>query len=321
MVNTPPISLSIAIVCYRSDSFELRRLITSLLEAVSQLKKGVRTQPIIVWLIDNTEMSFLEGNSLEGVPLKRALLEINKSNNNSQGITKLEAAAITLATFDDLKVQMQEQQVELKLVSGHGNIGYGSAHNLVLANVKSDYHLMLNPDICLDKQCLAEGITYLAKHDATVMATPMAFQENGERQYLCKRYPCVLTLFVRGFCPAWLQKPFAKRLASYEMRELACNKLEKSTEPVVSIISGCFMLCRTSALDAINGFDKRYFLYFEDFDLSLRMARQCKIAYVPSMQIIHGGGNAARKGLNHIFMFVRSGIRFFNSHGWRWLRS
>ena len=301
----------------------------SLLNAVEQLKKGMNTQPIIVWLIDNSETDCLEGHSLEAATvegtlfektlLEKAPLEIKTTTSNSQEIAT-PAAALSLAIFDDLQEQMRVQQVKLKLVSGHGNIGYGSAHNLVLASVKSDYHLMLNPDVTLDKQCLAEGIIYLAKHDTAVMAAPMAFHENGERQYLCKRYPCVLTLFVRGFLPAWLHKPFAKRLASYEMRELACHKREESAESEVPIISGCFMLCRTRALDAINGFDKRYFLYFEDFDLSLRMARQGKIVYVPSMQIIHGGGNAAKKGLNHIFMFVRSGIRFFNSHGWCWLR-
>jgi len=306
----PSISLSIAVVCYHSDSLELRRLITSLLDAVSQLKKVVETKPVIVWLIDNSET-----DSLETAPL-----EILKLENNSPEIDKKGAPALTLATFDDLHAQMRAQEVELKLVSGHGNIGYGRGHNLILDRLDSAFHLMLNADVVLSKQCLAEGITYLAEHDTTVMAAPMAFHENGERQYLCKRYPSVLTLFVRGFLTPWLQKPFAKRLAIYEMREVASKRLEQSAEPEVSIISGCFMMCRTSALAAINGFDKHYFLYFEDFDLSLRMAGQGKIAYVPAMRITHGGGHAAKKGLNHILIFARSGIRFFNSHGWRWLR-
>jgi GT2 family glycosyltransferase len=31
------------------------------------------------------------------------------------------------------------------------------------------------------------------------------------------------------------------------------------------------MLCRTSALQQVKGFDADFFLYFEDFDLSLRL--------------------------------------------------
>ena len=305
MSINPSISLTIAVVCYHSDSSELRQLITSLLDAVSQLKKVVETKPVIVWLIDNSETDSLETLKLE---------------NNSPEIDKAAAAALTLATFDDLQAQMRAQEVELKLVSGHGNIGYGNAHNLVLAGCKSDYHLMLNPDVVLDSHCLAEGIIYLVNNESAVMASPIAHYEDGRRQYLCKRYPCVLTLLVRGFLPSWLQKPFAKRLATYEMHELVSARAEGQAVLSVPIISGCFMLCRTSALAAINGFDKGYFLYFEDFDLSLRMAGQGKIAYVPAMQITHGGGNAAKKGLRHILMFVCSGIRFFNSHGWRWLR-
>jgi len=93
---------------------------------------------------------------------------------------------------------------------------------------------------------------------------------------------------------------------------------EASTD--IPIVSGCFMLSRTDTLKEINGFDERYFLYFEDFDLSLRMGKLGKLAYLPTMKIIHAGGHAARKGFAHLGMFARSGIRFFNSHGWRFIR-
>jgi hypothetical protein len=36
------------------------------------------------------------------------------------------------------------------------------------------------------------------------------------------------------------------------------------------------------------------------------------------MKICHGGGYATKKGFRHIAMFAHSGIRFFNTHGWRW---
>jgi hypothetical protein len=38
------------------------------------------------------------------------------------------------------------------------------------------------------------------------------------------------------------------------------------------------------------------------------------------MKIVHGGGYAARKGFSHVRMFVRSAIRFFATHGWRWFK-
>ena len=79
------------------------------------------------------------------------------------------------------------------------------------------------------------------------------------------------------------------------------------------------MLARTSALQAVGGFDERYFLHFEDLDLSLRMHAQGRVVSDPGVTLIHHGGHAARKGLAHLRLFLRSGLRFFNTHGWRWL--
>jgi hypothetical protein len=41
--------------------------------------------------------------------------------------------------------------------------------------------------------------------------------------------------------------------------------------------------------------------------------------FEPAMQIQHHGGYAASKGVGHVGMFIKSGIRFFNDHGWKWI--
>jgi GT2 family glycosyltransferase len=85
------------------------------------------------------------------------------------------------------------------------------------------------------------------------------------------------------------------------------------------LASGCFMLVRTEALRAAGGFNDRYFLYFEDFDLSLRLGGQGRLIFNPAMRIVHHGGYAASKGNQHVRYFLRSGLTFFNQHGWRWI--
>ena len=42
------------------------------------------------------------------------------------------------------KIRLEERNAELYLISGHGNIGYGRGHNLVLNRIDSDFHLLLN---------------------------------------------------------------------------------------------------------------------------------------------------------------------------------
>jgi GT2 family glycosyltransferase len=65
----------------------------------------------------------------------------------------------------------------------------------------------------------------------------------------------------------------------------------------------------------VGGFDPGFFLYFEDFDLTLRLSKVTTVAYCPRVRIVHHGGRAAAKGLRHIAWFVRSARRFFARHG------
>ena len=109
---------------------------------------------------------------------------------------------------------------------------------------------------------------------------------------------------------------FGRRLELYEMRETIGAGENVSPVPMMS---GCFMLVRRKALEATGGFDPRYFLYFEDFDWSVRLNRVTRSAYVPAVRAVHHGGGASRKGWWHVFMFARSAVRFYNKHGWRWV--
>jgi hypothetical protein len=277
-VNTQStLSLSLAVVCYHTKPAELQQLFDSVIAALGRLKQQQPVEPVIFYVIDNSESGGLNAAFLE--------------------------------TFNQLGAPLD---ISFRLIQGHGNVGYGKAHNLALTGLKSDFHLMLNPDVILNQEALSEGLGYMQSRSNTVMAAPHALSHDGQRQYLCKRYPSALTIFVRGFLPKALQKAFALRLALYEMQELP------ETRPTASvpIISGCFMLCRTQPLIAAGGFNESYFLYFEDFDLSLRLGKVGQIAYLPAMKITHSGGNAAKKGFTHISYFIRSAIRFFNRHGW-----
>ena len=126
--------------------------------------------------------------------------------------------------------------------------------------------------------------------------------------------PAVFDLFLRGFAPGWLRRRFARRMERYEMRDLIGGQVVWDPP----LVSGAFMLFRSEVLRRLGGFDPDFFLYFEDYDLSLRAARLTRLAYVPAVRVVHHGGHAARKGWHHIKLFVGGAARFFNKHGWRW---
>ena len=82
------------------------------------------------------------------------------------------------------------------------------------------------------------------------------------------------------------------------------------------IISGCFTLFRTEVLKEIGYYDERFFLYFEDFDLSRRISEKYKTLVLTSSYIYHEHGNGSRKNLKLFFVFIMSLIVYFNKWGW-----
>jgi GT2 family glycosyltransferase len=272
------LALTVSIVVYRSDPAVLQLTLDSMLQAIHHAQ--------------NRRL------------LSSACIDIILNSASEPAVTELVA-----------RCRSQAAGIDIALLEGHGNIGYGRGHNLSIKKVESHCHLILNPDVTLSPESLAEGLEFMIRNPEVVALSPAVEDGEGHKQYVCKRFPSVLDFMLRGFAPAFVRRLFAARLARYEMRDLP--EQEPSTD--IPIISGCFMLFRTAALRTVGGFDERYFLYFEDFDLSLRVHSKGSLAYLPSMHIVHLGGNSARKGLRHIGMFARSGLRFYNTHGWRLL--
>ena len=173
METKPLISLSAAVVCYNSPSNELKKLFTSLLDSIERLRHRFELSTIPIYLIDNSNENSLEIDSLN---------------------------------VDGERVRFLG--VELKLLQGQGNVGYGSAHNLAISKLNSHFHLLLNPDVVLQKETLITGISFLLENPEAVLASPHAVDDKGAKQYLCKRYPSVFTLFIRGVFPKWVKKIF-----------------------------------------------------------------------------------------------------------------
>ncbi|MBU0674695.1 MAG: glycosyltransferase family 2 protein [Proteobacteria bacterium] len=202
-------------------------------------------------------------------------------------------------------------EVDLQVITGQGNVGFGQGHNLAIT-ANSTYHLILNPDVILEEDALAMACVFMDEHPEVGLISPHAVSPDGRQQYLCKRYPSLLTLALRAWAPAGIKKLFDRRLSAYEMRS-ECESGSPFINP--PIVSGCFMFFRTKLFLESGMFSPDYFLYFEDFDLSLRVGERSRLAYVPQVRITHHGGSTAQKGFSHVGMFTRSGKIFFQKHG------
>jgi len=277
-----PSSLQISIVTHRPDTRLLERTLRKLALAIGAAREDGALRTVHLALIDNS------------------------------GDRTVAERIIALG-----KARFADSGVHVIYLHGHANIGYGAAHNLVLHGTGADYHLVLNPDVELAADALANAVRWLDEHPEVGALAPAVHGPDGTRQYLCKRYPAVFDLFLRGFAPVFVKRMFRRRLARYELRDKI--GVDPPREVLgVPALSGAFMLVRRDAIDRTGGFDPRFFLYFEDFDWSVRLNKITRTAYVPSVQVVHHGGNAAGKGFAHVRWFVKSGRRFYRKHGWRW---
>ena len=299
-------SLSASIVVFDSDPELLRRTLESLATAIVDARRAGLLGSARITLVDN------------GAPAG----------------TMVDEAFAAAPQFSG------ETGMVWRRIAGQGNIGFGRGHNLAMHDgiisrrtslgprlrgddkggrvTDADIHLVLNPDALLAADALTLGLAWLRDTPACGMAAPYGAGPDGAPLFLCKRYPDLLTLLLRAAAPAALRQRFARRLARYELRDIVGERGERPAEGV-PLASGCCMLLRREALQHANGFDPSYFVYFEDYDLSLRLAHGAgwRIDYLPRMRLVHFGGNAARKSWRHVRLFAAGAIRFFSRHGWK----
>ncbi len=190
------------------------------------------------------------------------------------------------------------------------NPGFGAGHNHAFSRVAdADFFLVANPDLEFSPSSLAAGLAFFETHPDVGLLAPALIEPEGGLRPACFRYPDLITLLARLAGGTWARK----RSYRYECRDW--DPCETRLNP--PLVSGCYMLFRSSLYAQLGGFDTRYFLYFEDFDLSVRANRLAHTAYLPAMKVNHQGGGAGRKGIRHVMLYFRSAFRFFSAHGWR----
>lgn len=185
------------------------------------------------------------------------------------------------------------------------NNGFGSAHNQIIAQTNSTYHVVVNPDILIINDAIANLVSFLEKEPSIGMAIPKVLCEDGSEQQLPKRNPKFLYLLARRLSFSFLER-YRKQ---YEMRDCdlsGCTDIEFAT--------GCFFIIRTSLLKKVGGFDERYFLYFEDADLTREVRKFARVVYNPTIFVYHLWQRAGAKQLKYFLIQVCSMFQY----AWKW---
>ena len=201
---------------------------------------------------------------------------------------------------------------EIFVRKNKSRLGYGANHNQNLAIAKGQYIVLMNADMILTPESLFILLKFMDHNSDIGIATPKVLNEDGTLQYLNKRYPTLVDLFLRRFLPVQLKCLFEKRLEYYEMRDVGYDSIID-----VPFVSGAFMFSRTDLIKAISGFDERFFMYFEDVDLCRRVQKTHRTVYYPDAVVTHRWDRAAHKKLKWTIIFMNSAFHYFNKWGYQ----
>ena len=239
----------------------------------------------IVLFKNNLETLQKTVDSFLKMPLEKKLYLIDNSPNN--------------------QLEKHFKDSEIAYVFVGNNIGFGKGHNLVLDKIKSDFHLILNPDVSFSTAVIPALIEELKKQRQVSFITPKVLYPNKELQFVCREHPTFLDLINRKL------KVSRKQLENNEYRN---QDLEKSFYP--AFIHGCFMLFKTADFKQLQGFDERYFLYMEDADLCRKIQKtNKKILYFPNVEIIHQHQKGSSKSIKLFLYHLSSAFKYFIKWG------
>ena len=219
--------------------------------------------------------------------------------------TPLEKKLYLIDNSPSNQLEKHFKQLEITYIFVGNNVGFGRGHNLVLDKIKSDFHLILNPDVSFSAAVIPALIEEL-KNDVNVsFITPKVLYPNKELQFVCREHPTFLDLINRKL------KVSRKQLENNEYRN---QDLEKSFYP--AFIHGCFMLFKTADFKQLQGFDERYFLYMEDADLCRKIQKtNKKILYFPNVEIIHQHQKGSSKSIKLFLYHLSSAFKYFIKWG------
>ena len=164
----------------------------------------------------------------------------------------------------------------IKLITPDLNLGYGRANNLGVSQSKTPYFLIVNPDILLNEQLINTLYsTFINYNDDIGVVGPALYDSNMKRR-------------TNGSI-SHVKKIRGSKLSS------SINNIPEDNM-CCDFLVGCCLFMKRDFFMELGGFDKDFFMYFEDNDLCDRIIKNGKtVVEVPSAKVIHLENSSSKK--------------------------
>jgi GT2 family glycosyltransferase len=211
---------------------------------------------------------------------------------------------------DDSLERIEQFGMPVSIIRNPANRGFAAACNQGATGNTSDYLLFLNPDTRLLENSLTMPVDFMqqpANSKIGICGIRLTDAE-GNASTSAARFPTFrviageiigLTKISRNIFPSHL---------------MTSSDLPRSC--LVDQVIGAFFLIRNAVFVLCGGFDERFFVYFEEVDLSLRAKQLGYSSYflLEASAFHKGGGCSERVKAKRLFYFLRSRILYARKH-------
>ena len=197
---------------------------------------------------------------------------------------------------------------DLQLVKLEKNFGFGKACNIGANKLKSEYILFLNPDTRINKDSIEKVVDFMDLKSSKKFGICgiQLLDDLGLITKSCSRFPSIIGSL---FYASGLSKFFPS--FGNIMKEWSHDENRE-----VDQVMGAFFFIRSKLFNELNGFDERFFVYYEEVDLTYRsFLKGYKSKFLADTYAYHEGGvSSSNIKAKRIFYSHRSQIQYFFKH-------
>lgn len=189
------------------------------------------------------------------------------------------------------------------------NNGYGQANNVGAKKARGEYLFFLNPDTTLEQGWIDSLVTYLNKHNDVGIVAPLLLGVGGEPY---QQGTTTLRPLEGIVCLSFLNKLFPNNPIS---KKYFIQEWDKKTEKEVAVVPGTAMMIKRELFEKVGGFDPKFFLFFEEFDLCNRVKKlRYKLVILPQVKIKHIWGASVNQKKDVQSIFEKSKFYYFKKY-------
>lgn len=178
---------------------------------------------------------------------------------------------------EDNTCELVRNHPHTRLNSSPINIGFAAAINRLADKANGKFLFILNPDCICPSETLQTLLDFSQNHDAAI--SPALVFPDGTIQPSARQVPDYKHMIFSRRSPLG-------HLGKFDSEKSGFLVPEKPT--MVPIVPATALFIPKRLFDEVGGFDERFFLYCEDFDLCRRLNdRNIAIWYLPDLRIIH----------------------------------